>query len=69
MSEEPANNRRYNFRKKFNGTVDNSQMSLDDLGDKIKASIKAITKKLRDSDKDLQAEYKKEKFKEDTKDY
>jgi short-subunit dehydrogenase len=46
-----------------------SENRVDEVGDKIKAGIKAMTKKIKDPDKDLQAEYIKEKFKEDTKDY
>jgi hypothetical protein len=69
MSEEPTNNRKDDFRQNISNTAGNSENSLDEAGDKIKAGLKAITKKLKDPDKDLQAEYTKEKFKEDTKDY
>jgi hypothetical protein len=69
MSEEPTNDRKDDFRQNISNTAGNSNNSLDEAGDKFKAGIKAITKKLKDPDKDLQAEYTKEKFKEDTKDY
>ena len=69
MSEEPTNDRKDDFRQNISNTAGNSENSLDEAGDKIKAGIKAITKKLKDPDKGLQAEYTKEKFKEDTKDY
>jgi len=47
----------------------NSENSLDKIGDKIKAGFKAMTKKIKDPDKDLPAEYNKEKFKKGSKDY
>jgi hypothetical protein len=69
MSEEPSNDRKDNFRKNTSHIVNNSENSLYEAGDKIKAAIKAMTKKVKNPDKDLHAEYTKEKFKEDTKDY
>ena len=69
MSEEPTNDRKDDFRQNISNTADNSENSLDEAGYKIKAGIKAMTKKIKDPDKDLQTEYRKEKFKEYTKDY
>jgi hypothetical protein len=69
MSEEPINDRKDGFRQNISSAANNSENSLCEAGDKIKAGIKAMTKKIKDPDKDLQAEYTKEKFKEDTKDY
>lgn len=69
MSEEPINDRKDGFRQNISSAANNSENSLGEAGDKIKAGIKAMTKKIKDPDKDLQTEYTKEKFKEDTKDY
>jgi hypothetical protein len=69
MSEEPTNYRKYDFRQNTSRVANNSENIVDGGGDKIKAGIKAMTKKIKDPDKDLQEEYIKEKFKEDTKDY
>ena len=69
MSEEPTNDRKHNFQQNTSRVANNSENRVDEVGYKIKAGIKAITKKMKDPDKDLQAEYIKEKFKEDTKDY
>jgi hypothetical protein len=69
MSEEPTNDRKDDFRQNTSSVVNNSENTVDEVGDIIKAGIKAMTKKIKDSDKDLHAEYTKEKFKEDTKDY
>lgn len=69
MSEEPTNERKSDFRLNASSVANNSEDILDEAGDKIKAGINAMTKKIKDPDKDLQAEYTKEKFKEDTKDY
>ncbi|HKU83159.1 MAG TPA: hypothetical protein VJP58_03880 [Candidatus Nitrosocosmicus sp.] len=69
MSEEPTNERRSDFRLNATSVANNSENILDETGDKIKAGINAMTKKIKDPDKDLQSEYTKEKFKEDTKDY
>jgi hypothetical protein len=69
MSEEPINDRKDGFRQNISSAANNSENSLGETGDKIKAGIKAMTKKIKDPAKDLQAEYTKEKFKEDTKDY
>ena len=69
MSEEPTNERRSDFRLNASNVANNPENILDEAGDKIKAGINAMTKKIKDPDKDLQSEYTKEKFKEDTKDY
>jgi hypothetical protein len=69
MSEEPANDQKDDFRQYASRVANSSEGRVDEAGDKIKAGIKAMTKKIKDPDKDLQAEYTKEKFKEDTKDY
>ena len=69
MSEEPSNDRKNDFRKNTSRIVNKSENSLSEAGDKIKAGIKAMAKKVKDPGKDLYAEYTKEKFKEDTKDY
>ncbi|MDF0682101.1 MAG: hypothetical protein P0116_14175 [Candidatus Nitrosocosmicus sp.] len=69
MSEEPTNDRKVDFRQNTSRVANNSENSLDEAGDKIKAGIKAMTKKIKDPDRNLQAEYTKQKFKEDTKDY
>lgn len=69
MSEEPTNERRSDFRLNASSVANNSENILDEAGDKIKAGINAMTKKIKDPNKDLQSEYTKEKFKEDTKDY
>jgi hypothetical protein len=68
MSEEP-NISKDHLRQNTNLDTHDTENNLDDLGDKIKAGSKAMKKKIKDPDKDLQAEYTKEKFKEDTKDY
>ena len=68
MSEEPTNDRKHDFRQNTSRVANNSENRVDE-GDKMKAGIKAMTKKIKDPDKDLQEEYIKEKFKEDTKDY
>ena len=68
MSEEPTNDRKDDFRQNTSSVVNNSENTVDEVGDIIKAGIKAMTKKIKDSDKDLHVEYTKEKFK-DTKDY
>jgi hypothetical protein len=41
---------------------------IDEVGDKIKASAKAVKNKIEDPDRDIDLEYKKEKLKEDVKD-
>lgn len=69
MSEEPTNDRKDDPRQNISRVANNSENRVDEVGDKIKAGIKAMTKKVKDPDKDLQVEYNKEKFKEDTKDY
>ena len=69
MSEEPTNDRKDDFRTRTSRIVNNSENKVDEVGDKIKAGIKSNDKKIKDPDKDLHAEYTKEKFKEDTKDY
>jgi hypothetical protein len=43
-----------------------AERTLEDTGDKIQAGAKALGKKIEDPDKDLGAEYEKEKFKERT---
>lgn len=68
MSEEP-NTSKDHLRQNTNLDTHDAENNLDDVGDKIKAGIKAMKKKIKDPDKALQAEYTKEKFKEDTKDY
>lgn len=48
--------------------VDNktqTERDLEDAGGKIKAGAKAVTNKIKDSDRDLRVEYDKEKLKED----
>jgi hypothetical protein len=57
------------FRQNTIGAVNNSENTVDELGDKIKVGIEVMTKKIKYSDKNLHAEYMKDKFKEDTKDY
>ena len=64
-----TNERKSDFRLNASSVANNSENILDEAGDKIKAGINAMTKKVRDPDKDLQVEYIREKFKEDTKDY
>lgn len=39
--------------------------TIEETGNKIKAGVKAVTKKIKDNDKDLGIEYKKAKLKED----
>ncbi len=67
MSEEP-NTSRDHLRQNTNPSANDNENNLDEVGDKIKAGIKAM-KKIEDPDKKVQTEYHKEKFKEDTKDY
>lgn len=68
MSEKPTNDGKDDFRQNMSSAPNNSENSLDEVGDKIKDGIKATPKKIKDPDKVLQAEYTKEKFK-DAKDY
>jgi hypothetical protein len=42
-----------------------TERDLEDAGDKIKAGAKAVTNKIKDPDRDLGVEYKKEKLKEE----
>ena len=68
MSEEP-NTSRDHLRQNANPSANDNENNLDEVGDKVKAGIKAMKKKIEDPDKKVQTEYHKEKFKEDTKDY
>lgn len=43
---------------------DDAERGLEDAGDKIKAGAKAVASKIDDPDRDLGAEYRKEKLKE-----
>ncbi len=44
-----------------------ARRGVEDAGDKIKAGAKAIGKKAEDPNRDLETEYEKEKFKEETR--
>ena len=44
MSEEPTNQRKSNFRLNASSVANNSENTLDEAGDKIKAGINAMTK-------------------------
>ncbi len=68
MSEEPNTNRDH-LRKISNSDTRGTENNLDEIGDKIKAGINAMKKKIEKPHKNLQTEYFREKFKEDTKDY
>ena len=68
MSEEP-NTIRDHLRKNSNSNVQAPENNLDEIGDKIKAGMNAMKKKIEKPDEDLMTEYSREKFKEDTKDY
>jgi hypothetical protein len=45
-------------------TKGETEQSLENLGDKVKAGTKAVGKKIEDPDRDLGTEYDKEKIKE-----
>ena len=47
-------------------TESDAEEDLEDAADKVKAAAKAVGSKIMDIDKDLGAEYKKEKLKEKT---
>jgi hypothetical protein len=53
-SYEDTKNREYN----------EAEEKLEDAGDKVKAGAKAVANKVEDPDKDLESEYRKEKFEE-----
>jgi hypothetical protein len=44
MSEEPTNDRKDDFRQNTSSVVNNSENTVDEVGDMIKAGIKAMTK-------------------------
>ena len=68
MSEEPNTNRDH-LRKNSNTNVKTPENNLDEIGDKIKADVNAMKKKVEKPNEDLLTEDSREKFKEDTKDY
>lgn len=68
MSEEP-NTIRDHLRKNSNSNVQAPENNLDEIGDKIKADVNAMKKKVEKPNEDLLTEDSREKFKEDTKDY
>ena len=47
MSEEPTNDRKHDFRQNTSRVANNSENIVDEGGDKIKAGIKAMTKKIK----------------------
>lgn len=57
-------------KKKVEYSVDRkgeAEKDLEDVGDKIKAGARAVGSKVENPDRDLSAEYKKEKVKEKTR--
>ena len=47
MSEEPTKERKSDFRLNASSVANNSEDILDEAGDKIKAGINAMTKKIK----------------------
>lgn len=57
----------YEVKKKVTYEVDRkteAERDMEDAADKMKAGAKAVGNKLLDTDRDLETEYQKEKFKE-----
>ena len=59
MSEEPLN-RKDDLEQDVRDTADDTENSLGEAGDKIKAGAKAVANKIKDPDKDMGTEYDKE---------
>lgn len=57
----------YEIKKKTTFEVDRkseAERDLEDAGDKVQAGAKAVANKLKDPDRDLDIEYRKEKIRE-----
>ena len=50
---------------KTENAAEDTKGSLEEMGDKIKAGAKAMGNKMKDTDRDMDVEYNKEKMKED----
>lgn len=68
MSEEP-NTSKDHLQKNSSKDIQSPEKSMDEIGDKVKATMSAMKKKIQKPEKKLRTEYEREKFKEDTKDY
>ncbi len=53
-----------NLKKQKRTTKSDTEENLENAGDSIKAGAKAVANKIKDPDRDLGAEYNKEKLKE-----
>ncbi len=64
LEDKNAKNNNDDLQEDVRDTADETGSSLDEAGDKIKAGAKAMGNKIKDPDRDMGAEYDKEKFKE-----
>ncbi len=64
MSDEYNKDKR-EIKKDANNATDDAHSTLGDASNKIQAGAKAVTNKIKDSDKDTGTEYQKEKVKEE----
>jgi hypothetical protein len=62
LEDKNAKNNNDDLQEDVRDTADETRSSLDETGDKIKAGAKAMGNKIKDPDRDMGAEYDKEKF-------
>lgn len=63
MPEEKIEKKEIKYEEKTSHG-DDAKSTMEGVTDKMKAGAKAVTNKLKDTDKDTETEYRKEEFKE-----